>query len=171
VVTARYGPVIALAGVSQVGRGSVLGSGSEAGTGLGRLTAGAGDDVGGDVAQLAVALLSQDPRRFRYPGRKRVPDRQALCGILFVLYTAIPWEFPGAAHTRESSTNRPPDGAARARIIGGMCVHPEELLAIGTHWRRLLMTLFSQGTSVRMISGHGYRINRALGAMKQRLKS
>lgn len=29
----------------------------------------------------------------RYPGRKRLEDRKALCGILFVLYTAIPWEF------------------------------------------------------------------------------
>ncbi|GAA2351419.1 hypothetical protein GCM10010170_041500 [Dactylosporangium salmoneum] len=29
----------------------------------------------------------------RNPGRKRVPDRQVLCGILFVLYTAIPWEY------------------------------------------------------------------------------
>jgi transposase len=38
-------------------------------------------------------LLPQVERRYRYPGRKRVPDRQVLCGILFVLYTAIPWEF------------------------------------------------------------------------------
>src|SRR5204863_8377459 len=28
---------------------------------------------------------------FRYPGRKRLPDRQALQGILFVLYTGIAW--------------------------------------------------------------------------------
>lgn len=26
-------------------------------------------------------------------GRKRLDDRKALCGILFVLYTGIPWEF------------------------------------------------------------------------------
>lgn len=26
---------------------------------------------------------------FRYPGRKPVPDRQVLCGILFVLHTGI----------------------------------------------------------------------------------
>ena len=31
-------------------------------------------------------------RRFRYPGRKPVGDRQALTGILFVLKTGIPWE-------------------------------------------------------------------------------
>ncbi len=32
------------------------------------------------------------PRRFRFPGRKPVPDRAALTGILFVLRTGIPWE-------------------------------------------------------------------------------
>jgi transposase len=31
-------------------------------------------------------------RRHRYPGRKRIPDRQVLTGILFVLRTGIPWE-------------------------------------------------------------------------------
>lgn len=30
-------------------------------------------------------------RRFRYPGRKRLPDRAALNGILYVLKTGIPW--------------------------------------------------------------------------------
>ena len=37
-------------------------------------------------------LLPRVERRYRYPGRKRVPDRQALTGILFVLKTGIPWE-------------------------------------------------------------------------------
>jgi transposase len=32
------------------------------------------------------------PRRFRFPGRKPIGDRQALTGILFVLKTGIPWE-------------------------------------------------------------------------------
>jgi transposase len=32
-------------------------------------------------------------RRFRYPGRKPVPHRAALTGILFVLRTGIPWEY------------------------------------------------------------------------------
>lgn len=32
------------------------------------------------------------PRRFRFPGRKPIGDRQALTGILFVLKTNIPWE-------------------------------------------------------------------------------
>jgi transposase len=37
-------------------------------------------------------LLPRVERRYRYPGRKRVPDRHALTGILFVLKTGIPWE-------------------------------------------------------------------------------
>jgi transposase len=37
-------------------------------------------------------LLPRVERRYRYPGRKRVPDRRALAGILFVLKTGIPWE-------------------------------------------------------------------------------
>jgi transposase len=38
-------------------------------------------------------LLPMMERRFRNPGRRRLPDRQVLCGILFVLYAAIPWGF------------------------------------------------------------------------------
>jgi transposase len=36
-------------------------------------------------------LLPKVQRRFRCPGRKRLPDRQALQGILFVLHTGIAW--------------------------------------------------------------------------------
>jgi transposase len=36
-------------------------------------------------------LLPVVQRRFRYPGRKRLPDRAALQGILFVLCTGIAW--------------------------------------------------------------------------------
>src|SRR6266567_1580938 len=36
-------------------------------------------------------LLPKTQRRFRYPGRKRLPDREALQGILFVLHTGIAW--------------------------------------------------------------------------------
>ncbi len=36
-------------------------------------------------------LLPHRERRFRYPGRKRLPDRECLSGILYVLHTGIPW--------------------------------------------------------------------------------
>ncbi len=38
-------------------------------------------------------LLPQRDRRFRYPGRKPLPDREVLCGILYVLHTGIQWEY------------------------------------------------------------------------------
>ncbi|GHG50435.1 hypothetical protein GCM10018779_10540 [Streptomyces griseocarneus] len=38
-------------------------------------------------------LLPCNERRFRYPGRKRLPDREVLCGILYVLHTGIQWEY------------------------------------------------------------------------------
>jgi transposase len=41
---------------------------------------------------LVEPLLPVPPRRFRYPGRRRLDDRQVLQGILFVLHTGIGWE-------------------------------------------------------------------------------
>ena len=38
-------------------------------------------------------LLPAAPRRADHPGRRRLDDRMVLCGILFVLYTGISWEF------------------------------------------------------------------------------
>lgn len=37
-------------------------------------------------------LPAPKPRRFRYPGRRPITNRQAFTGILFVLRTGIPWE-------------------------------------------------------------------------------
>jgi len=42
---------------------------------------------------LAPHLPPPKRRRRRYPGRKPVPNRVALKGILFVLRTGIPWEY------------------------------------------------------------------------------
>jgi transposase len=36
-------------------------------------------------------LLPKKRRRFRYPGRRPLPDREALQGILFVLHTRVAW--------------------------------------------------------------------------------
>ena len=47
--------------------------------------------VSDELWELIEPLLPKRERRFRYPGRKRLPDRQALCGILFVLHTGIAW--------------------------------------------------------------------------------
>jgi transposase len=47
--------------------------------------------VSDELWELAELLLARTQRRFRYPGRKRLPDRQALPGILLVLHTGIAW--------------------------------------------------------------------------------
>lgn len=47
-----------------------------------------------ELWELIEPLLPAHPRRLRYPGRKRLPDRPALCGILFVLHTGIAWRHP-----------------------------------------------------------------------------
>ncbi|MER6719829.1 IS5 family transposase [Streptomyces halstedii] len=46
-----------------------------------------------DELWLLVEPLLPVPAPKLVPGRPRVPDRQALCGILFVLYTGIQWEY------------------------------------------------------------------------------
>ena len=38
-------------------------------------------------------LLPVVPRRADHRGCKRLADREVLCGILFLLYTGIAWEF------------------------------------------------------------------------------
>ena len=48
-------------------------------------------DVPDGLWELIEPLLPTVTRRFRYPGRKRLGDRETLQGILFVLYTGIAW--------------------------------------------------------------------------------
>ena len=47
--------------------------------------------VSDELWELVEPLLPVRVRRSRYPGRRRLPDREALSGILFVLHTGIPW--------------------------------------------------------------------------------
>ncbi len=47
--------------------------------------------VSDELWELVEPLLPRKQRRFRYPGRRRLPDREALQGILFVLHTGIAW--------------------------------------------------------------------------------
>jgi transposase len=47
--------------------------------------------VSDELWEIVEPLLPKKERRFRYPGRKRLCDRQALQGILFVLHTGIAW--------------------------------------------------------------------------------
>lgn len=45
-----------------------------------------------ELWEIIEPLIPKKKRRFRYPGRKPVPDREALTGVLFVLKTGIAWE-------------------------------------------------------------------------------
>lgn len=45
-----------------------------------------------ELWEIVEPLIPEVKRRKRYPGRKRIPDRQVLTGILFVLKTGIAWE-------------------------------------------------------------------------------
>jgi transposase len=48
-------------------------------------------EVSDELWAVIEPLLPVRERRFRYPGRRRLPDREALQGILFVLITGVPW--------------------------------------------------------------------------------
>ena len=52
--------------------------------------------VSDELWGLIESLIPVKPRRFLHPGRKPLPDRQVLTGILFVLKTGIPWGAPAA---------------------------------------------------------------------------
>jgi len=45
-----------------------------------------------ELWQIIEPIIPKKKRRFRYPGRKSIPDKAALTGILFVLKTGIGWE-------------------------------------------------------------------------------
>jgi hypothetical protein len=45
--------------------------------------------VSDDLSGVDRAAVAEEEARFRYPGGKRLPDRQALQGILFVLHTGV----------------------------------------------------------------------------------
>ena len=76
-------------------------------------------EVWDELWELVEPLLPEKPRRSRYPGRRRLPDRKALSGILFVLHTGIPWmHLPqelgyGSGHTC---------WAAAGRVAAGGCL-------------------------------------------------
>ena len=48
--------------------------------------------VDDELWELIAPLLPRCPRRYRYPGRRRLDDRKVLNGILFVLTTGIAWQ-------------------------------------------------------------------------------
>jgi len=45
-----------------------------------------------ELWKLIEPIIPKRKRRFRHPGRKSIPDRATLTGILFVLKTGVGWE-------------------------------------------------------------------------------
>lgn len=50
--------------------------------------------VGDAFQEMVESLPPNHERRFRYPGRLPVSNRQALTGILFMLKSGVLWEMP-----------------------------------------------------------------------------
>jgi transposase len=77
-------------------------------------------DRSDELWELIEPLLPKKKRRFCYPGRKRLPDRQALQGILFVLHTGVAWQYlPGELGFGSGVTCwRRPDEWLRAGVWG-----------------------------------------------------
>ena len=48
-------------------------------------------EIPDELWEVVEPLIPVVARRFRHPGRRRLDDRQALNGILFVLHTGIAW--------------------------------------------------------------------------------
>ena len=66
--------------------------------------------VSDELWELAQQLLPRTQRRFPYPGRKRLDDRAALQGILFVLRTGIAWRHLPGTRLRVRLDVLPADG-------------------------------------------------------------
>src|SRR5665648_415423 len=70
-----------------------------------------------ELWELIEPLLPKHERRLRYPGRKRLPDRLALCGILFVLHTGIAcrtaWRCAASSSCCTPASPAGPPGAVR----------------------------------------------------------
>ena len=49
--------------------------------------------VSDELWEIVEPLIPKVSRCFKHPRRKRIPDRQVLTGIVFVLQTGIPWEY------------------------------------------------------------------------------
>ena len=58
------------------------------------------------------SLIPPRQRRFRYPGRKPIPDRLALNGILHVLHTGIAWDWSDNGDGGRFSTSAAVRGAS-----------------------------------------------------------
>ena len=89
-------------------------------------------------------LLSDPPRRFRYPGRSRYPARACLEGILDVLVTGTPWlQVPYrelGLPSGETCRRRLEEWTRRGLLSGAIVVLQEQLAdADRLDWSRVIV--------------------------------
>src|SRR5216117_3725951 len=89
-------------------------------------------------------LLTDPPRRLRYPGRCRYPARACLEGILYVLYTDTPWlEVPYrelGLPSGETCRRRLEEWSGRGLLAAAVRVLQEELAAAEKlDWSRVIV--------------------------------
>lgn len=89
-------------------------------------------------------LLPDPPRRFRYPGRRRLPARACLEGVLYVLFTDTPWlEVPFrelGLPSGETCRRRLEDWSERGLLEAAIAVLQQELAgAERLDWSRVLV--------------------------------
>jgi len=89
-------------------------------------------------------ILTDPPRRFRYPGRARYSPRQCLEGILYVLYTDTPWlQVPYrelGLPSGETCRRRLEEWSRRGLLVQAIAVLQEQLAgADRLDWRRVIV--------------------------------
>lgn len=99
--------------------------------------------VSDELWEIVELLIPKVERRRRYPGRKRIPDRKVLTGILFVLRTGIPWEdlLPGDGSAARGSPAGAGSGSGKSRACGRGCTR--------CSWRRSTLPIRSTGSGPR----------------------
>ena len=89
-------------------------------------------------------ILTDPPRRFRYPGRARYSPRQCLEGILYVLFTDTPWlEVPYrelGLPSGETCRRRLEEWSRRGLLLEAIAVLQEQLAeAERLDWSRVIV--------------------------------
>jgi transposase len=132
--------------------------------------------VSDELWELIEPLIPVKPRRFCHPGRKPLPDRQVLTGILFVLKTGIPCWPRSIRRARRTgqprSVSSPPSLSTRRLRSDGVAPHvptrgerqpvsavPSDLSKMGRRARREYATVVPAQAEER--GGSRGRRNRA----------
>jgi len=99
-------------------------------------------------------LLPVAERRFRYPGRQRINDRQCLEGILYVLFSGLPWEAV----------------PSELGVSGVTCWRRLEEWQTGGVWQRLLSVLHTELEELQALDEDRLIVDSSLAPAKKGAK-